>query len=135
MPKILQEGHYISDIERQQLLLRGALSTNSETTLSKLNENGTHHAAIFKRFISMYFFCLEERTVLDWISQLNNHFVRTFTEYVPSCTHMGGFSCCGGENRTSTVHIFELRNFTILQSTNQGLSSTYPMVGRLGGRW
>ena len=111
MPKVLRECRRVSDWERQQLFLRRASTVNSETTLSKLNENGTHHGEIFKRHISMYFFCVEETTVLDWISQLNNHFVRTFTEHVPSCTHMGGFSCCGGEDRTSTVHIFDLSNF------------------------
>ena len=110
MPKVLRECRRVSDWERQQLFLRGH-QLPILGRLFPLNENGVHHGEIFKRFITMYFFCEEERTTLDWISQLNNHFVRTFTEYVPSCTHMGGFSCCGGENRTSTVHIFELRNF------------------------
>lgn len=94
---------------RQQLFLRGA--SDSETTLSKLKKNGTQHAAVFKRLISVYFFCVEERTVLDWVSQLNHHFVRTFTEHVPSCTHMGGFSCCGGEDRKRIVYIFNPSNF------------------------
>ena len=111
MPKVLREYRRVSDWERQQLFLREASIANSGTTLSKLNENGVHYGEIFKRFITMYFFCEEERTTLDWISNLDNHFVRTFTEYVPSCTHMGGFSCCGGENRTSTVHIFDLSDF------------------------
>lgn len=129
MTRFLRERHYVFDIERQKLFLRG-VSINSETTLSKLNENGTHHAAVFKRFISVCFFSVEERTVLDWISQLNNHFVRTFTEHVPSCTHMGGFGYCGGEDRNSTVHIFDLSNFhyppkyggprTLFQRSNGG---------------
>lgn len=129
MPKVLRERHYVFDIERQQLFLRGA-SINSETTLSKLNEKGTHHTAVFKRFISVCFFSVEEGTVLDWISQLNHYFVRTFTEHVPSCTHMGGFGYCGGEDRNSIVYIFNRSNFhyppkyggprTLFQRSNGG---------------
>lgn len=63
----------------------------------------------FKKSIAGYLIPIYVKETIRLVRDLHGQFNREFFEVVPSC--LGGFSCCGGDQITVKVNIFDLSNF------------------------